>query len=293
VFCPPGAEWHYAFYDPNPSISNEKISYVRDSTLGLDIVKVLLHTRFLADKNPTVQNVLTAIKQKGDTVFMRSNLTQNTWQILYNYAALPGQSWVTNVQAVPSTTITETYTITVDSVNYTNVNSYNLKVMYVKYSYYPFYSIIKIDEKAIITERFGCDNFMFNYHGYSLNADFSYLNLCYNDNSFGLKQFTSKSCDYIAIVDDNALAKDNLNDLNIKLFPNPSSITINVELLNKKTSDYQLKIINSLGQQEKIEEINKQNDVVTINIHQLKKGIYFLHIFDNDKLMCSEKIIKE
>jgi hypothetical protein len=61
---------------------NEQIKYVRDSILGIDTVKILEHKRFFYDLNYNINSkALTLIRQRGDTIFMRSRLTQNTWQV--------------------------------------------------------------------------------------------------------------------------------------------------------------------------------------------------------------------
>src|ERR1043165_6473023 len=84
VFCPPGAEWHYNFRTEFlQRTDNVTIKYVGDTLWGLDLLKILSATRFYVDQNcRSVSRTL--IKQKGDTIFMNNNRTQNSWQILYN-----------------------------------------------------------------------------------------------------------------------------------------------------------------------------------------------------------------
>jgi hypothetical protein len=84
-----------------------------------------------------------------------------------------------------------------------------------------------------------------------------------------------------------------IRDERLKIYPNPSSGVFNIQLADATLSNYDLKLINVLGQEEKLDEVIKQNDVITLNIQQLKKGIYFLQVFDKGKLIHTEKIIKE
>jgi hypothetical protein len=150
VFCPLGAEWHYLFnflgFLPGNSI-NENIKYTGDTLEGSDNVKILTHTRFFLQCSPVVNKTL--IKQKGDTVFFKNSRTLNGWQILYNFAALPGQSWTTSVLQNDSSVSTFTYSV--DSVKQISVNGFSLKNLYVTKAGFSFFPAVQIQ----ITERFG------------------------------------------------------------------------------------------------------------------------------------------
>jgi hypothetical protein len=286
VFCPPGAEWHYSFGVPlSAAKENFKIKYVRDTTIGAEMFKVLQHRKFFYFCEHPPTSKLTLIKQHGDTVFMRNPTTLNNWQVLYNFAAQPGQTW-TNVLK-NSAGINITYTTYVDSVRYVTVNNYTLKQLAVNYA-----GISTYTNNYRITERLGVNGYLFNYDSYQGCDDNFFLDfLCYQDNAFGIKQFTSYDCNYsnpLGINDKLETRNDKL-----KIYPNPSSGMLTIQLEDATLSNYNLKLINVLGQEEKLPELVKQNDIVTLNIQQLKKGIYFLHVFDKGKLICTEKIIKE
>ena len=83
------------------------------------------------------------------------------------------------------------------------------------------------------------------------------------------------------------------NKTKISYYPNPSSGFLYIQLTNATLTNYHLKLLNLLGQEESIDELAKQNDLITLNLHLLKKGIYFLQIFNDNKLIASEKVIKE
>ena len=290
VFCPPGAEWHYLFTSWGLERTNEEIKYVRDSILGLETVKVLQHRKFYSNQNLGYgSRKLTLIKQKGDTVFFRSRITQHAWQILYNYAALPGQSWETKVNLIdlyaasmnPSytSTVFVTYTITVDSVKNITLNSTTLRVLYIA--------------GLQVIERFGCKPlFLFPFNNLNWISDDDYFDkfLCYKDDAFGQIQFTDTACYYSNPLGGNELK---IKNDRLKIYPNPSSGMLTIQLEDATISNYNLKLINVLGQEEKLHELVKQNDIVTLNIQQLKKGIYFLQVFYKGKLIFTEKIIKE
>ncbi|MBL7910972.1 MAG: T9SS type A sorting domain-containing protein [Bacteroidia bacterium] len=110
------------------------------------------------------------------------------------------------------------------------------------------------------------------------NASFSTLK-CFEHKNV---QYMSQSC--------LTLSNKEFNDsYSLNIYPNPTNEFINIDLGNfSETKKYDLKIINLLGQnviEDKIE--NK------INISTLKNGIYFLHLYDRENLIATEKIIKE
>ena len=171
VFCPPGAEWHYSFGVPlSAAKENFKIKYVRDTTIGAETFKVLQHRKFFyfCENPPTSK--LTLIRQSGDTVFMRNPTTLNNWQVLYNFAAQPGQTW-TNVLK-NSAGINITYTTYVDSVRYVTVNNYTLKQLAVNYA-----GISTYTNNYRITERLGVNGYLFNYDSYQGCDDNFFLGL--------------------------------------------------------------------------------------------------------------------
>ncbi|MBA3681465.1 MAG: T9SS type A sorting domain-containing protein [Bacteroidetes bacterium] len=281
VFCPPGAEWHHTFtmLGMPPvlgTVQNHTTKYIKDSIMGVDTVKVLQHTRFFKECNST-NAYLTLIKQKGDTVFMKNAITQNTWQILYNFAALPGHSWKNSL--LNSNSTIRTYTITVDTVKFITVNSFTLKQLVVKYNFNLNSNIVS--ETAKITERFGCDQFLFNYHNetYGL-CDYDYFSefLCYQDSTFGLKQFTNKPCDYNITVG----IKENSNISAFNLLPNPADTKLRIELLNDQHITKAL-ILNNLGQIVLDKEIDPIDKEISIDIQKLPDGFYTLKLLNTSR----------
>jgi Secretion system C-terminal sorting domain len=114
------------------------------------------------------------------------------------------------------------------------------------------------------------------------NASFANL-ICFEHKNL---QYMAQSCLTLGL-------KENETNSNIRFYPNPSSGFLNMQLTDATLSNYNLKLINVLGQEEKIDDLVKQSDIITLNIQQLKKGIYFLQVFDNSKLIHTEKIVKE
>lgn len=73
----------------------------------------------------------------------------------------------------------------------------------------------------------------------------------------------------------------------LKIYPNPTSGVLNLELENLAT----VQIINVLGELMKTEVLSSTKQ--RLDISDLKNAIYFLKVFDKEKLIGTSKIIKE
>lgn len=274
-FCPPGAEWHYLFtgsmFSPGNTY-NEQIKYIGDSISGADTLKILSHYRFFMYCSPTVNK--TVIKQKGDTIFFTNKLTQWNWEILYNFASLPGQYWQTTFYLSINTPTTLTFFV--DSVDQINENGFNLKR-------------IKLKSGPYITERLGASSFLFPYIGKISGCDGNGFieNLCYQDYTFGVKQFGEKPCDYFTR---NSVGFDisEIESQEIEFYPNPVKDRVFVKLNTKEL--LRLSINDLHGREIKNFSFNEQNE---IDLSEFKKGIYFFQITTNKGHTYHKKIIKE
>jgi hypothetical protein len=288
VFCPPGAEWHYTFNHPfGPEVYNEQIKYVWDTLVGSVPAKVLQHSRFFNERNMGNDGP-TAIKQSGDTVFMRNARTQHAWQILYNFNVSQGHIWQNMlVVGVFSSTSIVTYTVVVDSVKFKVIDGFNLKHLYVKY--HTSYGNTTATS-AVIIERFGCTNFLFNFLNWAVSdGDFISGFLCYKDNTFGLKQFTSKPCDYSNLTEIGELKT---NDEILKVYPNPTSEILTIERPSR-LQNLEARLINLLGEEILSDRQTIQDERLRMDLGNLKNGIYFLQVLENGKLTATQKIIKQ
>ncbi|MEO6303088.1 MAG: T9SS type A sorting domain-containing protein, partial [Bacteroidia bacterium] len=80
-----------------------------------------------------------------------------------------------------------------------------------------------------------------------------------------------------------------MNDQELKIYPNPTSGILNLKIKDvTDLENYKLKITNLIGQT--ILEIKTEKQ---INIKELKGGIYFLQLYQKEKLIATKKIIKE
>ena len=298
VFCPKGAEWRYNFFfvaGGNPQFQktyNEKIYYLKDSVVGSDTYKVLKHNWFYPYCSGEVYYTL--IRQVGDTVFMSNTMTQGKWEILYNFNVQPGDSWQTKVLRGYGTPPYENFTIKVNSISTVTINSMPLKQLFVSYStgVTPSYS-------ATITERFGSNQFLFNYVGLDFGTcDGLLFNrfLCYTDQQFGNIQFGSTACDYGIYLGVSSLET---KAYKVNVYPNPVIDKLRIKFEEDVSRNLKLSISSALGQEVLVKRIGSEytkglrESGLELDVRELKKGIYFLRVFDNGKLVATEKIIKE
>jgi hypothetical protein len=287
IFCPPGAEWNYNYImtaggaPPPYSYSYvEKIKYVRDSLIGGNLYKVLKHKEFFLECGK-LNNGLSLIKQNGDTVFFRNESTNHQWQILYNFNAQPGQSWLINFLSDPD------YTIIVNAVNTVTSNFTPLKQLSVTLLRASNFG--NTNEGSItITERFGFNGFLFNFFNQTRGrCDTQWFQrfLCYSDNQFGKIQFTEYPCDYV--TERVGLKELKNNTSQIHCFPNPFNTEIKIEsselILKYKLMDVFGKILFA-G--------NADNKTFNLKTENLIQGIYFLKV-ETEKGIITKKIVKE
>lgn len=274
-FCEKGSRWFSEFNSggyPQSSSYYYTVStdYDGKDTLNNDSVKVLYSTRFFTSGSNTA-NVKLYLKQKGDTVFMNSKYTNQQWQILFNFAANPGDKWYNTIQTLISTPIS--YTSSVISTQTVLINGFTLKQL----------SILQINdswyEKQIsytLTERIGSDKFVFTFAG-AQHPDGGYFtrNLCYIDDAFGTYYYGGSSC-----VSTTSIEKNSPSFLDFSVFPNPSSECLTVQLKNNSTvtSPFTYTILNSLGEKIKDGELSFIGNTASINTIDLANGIYFLKV---------------
>lgn len=286
VFCPPGAEWHWNFfwYGVPPLapyakiIYNEQVKYTGDSIVDSQVVKVLKHSRFLTGSCNYDYSPRTLIKQVGDTVFMSNVYTAHAWQILYNFAAAPGHFWV-NVFSNNSV-----FTTIVDSVGYVSINGFTLKRLYVRCTDDPGLSSWR--EPSTITERFGSNRCLFDYYTNACSTHEYYEgNLCYQDDTFGLEQFSSRPCNY-TYNGGVGLKEENLLNSYVSIYPIPASAQLNIELKNEPGT-FTLYLSDLTGKQLQKMECSES---CVIDLGNLQNGIYLLSVYKQEKFMGTKKV---
>ena len=283
TFCPPGAEWHYLFTEffPGFGFVNETIKYTGNVVEGNDTLKLLTHKKFFTRIN-VAPTFTTLIKQKGDTIFMRNARTNNQWQILYNFAALPNQSWTNTFNVGVGNPIT--YTTQVTSIGTKQIANKTVKEYTVNYSnsYGSAY-----DHSGTVTEHYGSRVFLFNYISRAVTDGDSYLDfLCYYDSTINTIQFTDKPCDFSNLTD-----IENVNPFpKLNLYPNPVKDILTLETNAYDDQISEVTITNTFGQTVYCSDRPILQNSISLDF--LSKGLYFLNIRINSN-QYTYKLLKE
>lgn len=81
----------------------------------------------------------------------------------------------------------------------------------------------------------------------------------------------------------------NIDDIQLKLYPNSASEILNIELTNYFEPSLQFQITNNLGQILKHNEILIEGNKILIDIHDLQNGLYLFHVKNVKGLQVSKR----
>lgn len=96
---------------------------------------------------------------------------------------------------------------------------------------------------------------------------------------------------FIFKISQNALGiKESSNSINVSFYPNPTKDILNIEL-NSEPKNILAEISNTVGQVILNENINHKN--VSLDIKNLKPGLYFLKLLSDNRIVSTQKILKE
>lgn len=266
-FVQKGARWSYLFNNRLvPQVFEIANTYLRDTIVNSDTINIL-GTRFInKNDNDCYTSRYTYIRQKKDTVYFKNVETNNTWQILYNFAATAGQQWQTTVYHM----VAMTYTVVVDSVRTVNVNGIPLRQLAVRYKYGTAGA-----DTTLITDRLGCHNFMFNYNVQECATDQPWFRqyLCYRDSIMGAHQMSNLPCNYSA-----TLGVYSMRDVRstLQITPNPAANELTLRCPEYSLLGIPMRIITSTGQT--IDEITIDEEYKKIDVSTFCPGIYYFLI---------------
>lgn len=98
----------------------------------------------------------------------------------------------------------------------------------------------------------------------------------------------SNRCDNVPCQLSIGVAHSTKEIIEIRLYPNPTTGTLNIELENEKTSEVTLEIYNLLGKKVYNQTITQKS----INLNHLNNGVYFIQLTDiNKKHIVPQKLM--
>ncbi len=279
-WAPKGTEWYYdSFEAMSPNIfyativSDSVVSVKGKECKRLD-VNCGINTHFCGQIDTYESN---------DTVFFL-NPDIDTFQVLYNFNASKGDTWV--ISAKDSQGILDTIVVEVDSVGERVINGKTLKVLYVTYNQYfnTVYGVQNYQHSSEIVEQIGDLHYLFNIEskiGMVVDAGYRNYNLrCYIDSDLGHFNtgIRSECTDAITSVESETAYSS------VAVFPNPAEDVLTIENVEEETVQYAL--------------MNVRGNVVlsgegrVLDVSALPKGVYYLRFLEHGTNSKVLKVIK-
>jgi hypothetical protein len=288
-WAPIGAKWHFSHgYGWAPYKLYHSFEAIKDTAIqGRNATKC-----FEMRKN-SIDSVLS---QKTiffhDTLDRLYYLNNSSWYLLYDFTKNAGDTifYPWNDYTV-STDSFKFYTI-VDSTYFVNINGVQKKAQYLHQGADSIWHHLFLDWfGGEVIEGIGRINHSFFPTPH--NSDhFEYEPRCYEDSIIGTfthtwfsNYYPSSNCDDVIRVS----ISDAKEDI-IKLFPNPSSGNITIEISNYSIQYSHFRIYNLQGKLLLDKPI--ENEKQHIDLESLNSGIYFYEINFNGELI-RDKLIKE
>ncbi|MDG1395322.1 MAG: T9SS type A sorting domain-containing protein, partial [Flavobacteriales bacterium] len=142
---------------------------------------------------------------------------------------------------------------------------------------------------AIVSPADSVVAFSWLYNGAEVGIESSYTAL---ENGVYSVEVSNSTCDASASFEIQYVSLHELNSLEVNLYPNPFKDVINIEFI-KATSNIELRILNTLGEEVKHDKIVKNRDgsEIQIQVSDLPKGMYILRV-NLDNYLNSFVLIK-
>lgn len=280
-WAPLGATWHYEVSE----LFNGNISYVEVISIGDTIIQgkdcKILWTDWAINWTGKQTNQYTYMD--SNLIVYHYNFEYAQFYPLYNFDANVGDHWTQ--LAFDSCDGDSTVEIYVDSIGSITVNSFSLKTFY-----YACLGCTWYPESAI--ERIGSTNYLFplttadscNQMGTYYEGPYFKLR-CYYDSTIGLYETgIASSCTYTSIESIST------NEGRVKIYPNPASSEINIEIENITDSNYSIDIYSTIGQKLSTRILNEK--LVSVSIGDLANGSYLVLIRKEDGAVVFDKLVE-
>jgi hypothetical protein len=281
-FAPVGAEWYYT----ENFFSSGDIDYFKIESINDTIIKNINCQKLIKHHNPGCTGRLgNEFVYSEDSVAYFYDKIIDEFQVLFNLKANKNDSWIIKNKRYEEI---DTLTVSVDSIDFININSKKLKRLYVTYtsSYKDNGEIVNKYNSRII-ETIGDIHYLFNIYPYWSSAcDDNYSSglRCYHDNDFVYETGIAESCDY---THEFTGIIDNMTHTKYSIYPNPASEQIKIDIDNNH--EYRYILSDPLGKEL---QSKKFISSVGIELSGYSKGIYFISIKEFGQVVYTKKIVK-
>lgn len=270
-WAPLGATWHYSastWYQGYESYI--EITSVGDTVIDGITCKILSHTGGGEE--------YTYLDSSNVVHYYRFG----QFYTLYDFNATVGKSWtIAGDNVFGCDSIGE---IQVDSIGTTSINGYSLKYIVLSQKDsstldFGYYGVEAIERIGGLYSLFPIVN------DNCIISEMSYGLRCYYDSTIGLYETgIASSCTYTSVKDIS------LNENDVKIYPNPASSEINIEIENLSGSNYILETYSTIGQ--KLSSRIMNDNLVSISTENLSNGSYLVLIRKEDGTVVFDKLVE-
>jgi len=208
--------------------------------------------------------------RETESKFYYYDIETSQENLLYDFDKLPGESWTVKI---PGSGIV--YHIGVDSIGLINLNDTQIQIQYID----------NINVGLYLIRGIGSNKFLFP-QGNICDPQFIDIRCFTNDNT-SLDFDEEHACD--EVIDISSSIEKYLPS--ILVYPNPANDFIHINNVNDHDSFF-IKIFDFKGNEMKIQNKSETENILSIDLSKLPKGIYFVSI-SNAKYFFSKKIIKQ
>jgi len=285
-FAPIGATWYYSEgFAFSGDIGYSKIESIGDTIINSKSCKILKKSNIEGCSNrPQIE--FFHENDSGEVFFYESDL--NIFQKLYDFNAAVGDSWYIKLKYNDGLElkIVDSVKYYVESISYLNINGNNLKVFHIKVEPYQNYYEV-YHSKSKIIENIGDVDYMFPWNLWFCDDNIISGLRCYEDNIIGFYSTgIVNSCNYTYHW--TGLEKGTYEKSDLLIYPNPAENFINIYI--KGISEFHFEIFDQSGRI--IQSDVSFDSAIQSNISCLKPGFYFVRIFNTEKVIGIETLLK-
>lgn len=301
-WCPPGATWHFkqGFANSNSGIDGIiEMSVTGNATVMSIPCKRLDATFSGTDMSPIIvtRNHSTHYTYENNNVIFLYNGI-NAFDTLVNFNASVGDQWL-KPRSAQTRCITRPL-CTVTATSYININNFKLKKVAITYTAavvgasgtFTYAATENLVERILIYQGINQSLFPTNCEGTDVLAEIPGIYFrCYEDNNFPLyyelAPFTSNWFGCTSLTGIKSLSE---GIHGFVLSPNPADENVNIEVPN--ASQYHLRVIDVSGNIMNLPVSQNGSDQLKLELKDLAVGIYFIQVFDGNRLAGIEKLVK-
>lgn len=297
-WCPPGATWYYKEYNGVTATDGIiKFQYVRDTLINSITAKLITGT-FSGKKtgaypypSATIYNYASYITYEANkVVYLHSN---GNFDTVVNYNATIGDKWrclsKNNACGLRRH-------LTVTDTGHVLVNGLFLKTLVMTDTNKTFatpktHTALALERVYNFTGTYAEDVLFRIYcDAYETGGvDHSLITfLCYFDDTFLPYSNSSRAC--------NITGQGSISQSVSELFVHPNPVNNHLRLLIPElmNTSFDITLTNNLGQKINV-DLPKfiSREEMEINLSNIASGIYFIQIFDQNKLIAKTKVIKD